>query len=96
MLLASLALSVALPASPGLLAAAPTRAVSAPCNPDPMKSIGCAAQRHTPSPRPTAASAPIACNPDPLKGAACHHRVALARAEARTKPVRDEELAAAD
>lgn len=84
MLLATLALAAAQP----LLA-------PAPCNPDAMKSIACAAQRHTPSAR-TAPSAPVACNPDPLKGAACHAHVEQARAETRRRTAAGEELAAAD
>ncbi len=99
MLLASLALSAALlaspPAPPSALAPAIAHAAPAPCNPDAMKSIACTAQRHTPSPR-AAASVPIACNPDPLKGAACHAHVAQARAETRSNAARGDELAAVD
>lgn len=91
MLLASLALAVAQPA----FAEALVRAAPAPCNPDAMKSIGCNAQRHTPSPS-AATAMPLACNPDPLKGAACHAHAAQARAEARRTDAPGEELAAAD
>lgn len=92
MLLASLALLSSLPG------AAPVRAATVPCNPDPMKSIACAAQRHAPARRPAAqpAPAPLACNPDPLKGAACHAHVALARAKERSKAERGARVLAAD
>lgn len=100
MLLASLALVTAqpLPANPfaaPLLPAAPVQAAAVPCNPDALKSIACAAQRHTPSPR-RAPLVPVACNPDPLKGAACHAHAAQARAEARSQSPREAELAATD
>ncbi len=99
MLFATLVLAAAQPALPTPFArplvAAPARAAAAPCNPDPMKSLGCTAQRHTPSARP-AATVPMVCNSDPLKAAACHAHVALARADTRAAAKRDEELAAAD
>ncbi len=74
---------------------APVRAAQAPCNPDALKSIACAVQRHTPSPRRVPV-VPLACNPDPLKGAACHAHAAQVRAEARSQSPREAELAAAD
>ncbi len=95
MLLASLALVIAQPA----VAAATVHAAPVPCNSDPMKSIACNVQRHTPpssvSPR-TVISTPVPCNPDPLKGAACHAHAAQVRAEARSTAARQDELAAAD
>lgn len=87
MLLAALALAL-----PQLAA---DRIALAPCNPDPMKSLGCVAQAYGPAAPRREVQPPIACNPDPLKGAACHAHVALARAEARRNAQRDEELASA-
>ncbi|MEI6644248.1 MAG: hypothetical protein WCL10_19710 [Novosphingobium sp.] len=87
MLLAALVLALPQPAI--------DRIALAPCNPDPMKSLGCNAQAHAPAAPRREAQVPIACNSDPLKGAACHAHVALARAEARRKSERQEELASA-
>lgn len=96
MLLSVLAISFAQPVAPmphtllhGLSETA--AAAPAPCNPDPMKSIGCASNRYEPA-RKTAVQVPIVCNHDPLKGAACHAQMAAANAEKRSR----EQLASAD
>jgi hypothetical protein len=85
MLIAALALGLAQYAPPRAipvpsLIEAPLAAAQTPCNPDPMKSLGCVAQRSAPA-RKAAAKAPMICNHDPLKGAACHAHVAMAKAE---------------
>ncbi|MFM9936867.1 MAG: hypothetical protein ACKVOL_11805 [Novosphingobium sp.] len=97
MLLATLALSIVQPVMAQLsllqsLADAPAAAAQAPCNPDPMKSLGCVAHRYEPA-RRTEAKAPMICNHDPLKGAACHAHVAHSKAEQWAEKRSDEQLA---
>ena len=100
MLLAVLALTLAQPimAQPSLLRIftdAPA-AAQAPCNPDPLKSLGCVAQQSAlAADRTTPAKTPMICNHDPLKGAACHAPVAMDKARKWAEVRSGEKLASA-
>jgi len=101
MLLAVLALTLAQPvmAQPSLLqifADAPAAAAQAPCNPDPLKSLGCVAQHSAlAADRKAPARTPMICNHDPLKGAACHAHVAMDKAKKWAEARSGEKLASA-